>query len=445
MLATFLEHIEKNNLCKKSDKILLAVSGGVDSVVMAELFYRAGYQFCMVHCNFMLRGEESNADEKFVKELAAKKYRTKCFVRRFDTKSLVKESWLTIQEAARDQRYNYFRELMKKEHFNFVATAHHADDQIETFFINLLRGTGISGLSGIPLKHQGTIRPMLFAFRNEIETFAQENDLEYRTDSSNKENKYLRNKIRNKLLPKLEEIVPHYRSAIVTTIGNLKNTEELYRSLLRENTIFQKNKKGQIYIPVDDLKKHLPASHYLFEYISPLGFNRSVCEDICNSLDEISGKIFLSPTHRLIKDRNSLIIEEKKTADPLRDYPVDKNVKHFNNPIPLKISVQKITKTPAFSSDNRVAMLDMDKLVFPLTIRRWKQGDYFYPLGLKGRKKLSDFFSDQKFSIIDKQNTWLLCSQTKIVWVIGWRIDDRFKITKQTRNSYRINILETIN
>jgi tRNA(Ile)-lysidine synthase len=445
MLAKFLEHIEKNSLCKKSDKILLAVSGGVDSVVMADLFNKAGYQFCIVHCNFMLRGEESDADEKFVKELAAKKHKTKCFVRRFDTKRVVKDSRLSVQEAARDLRYNYFRKLMKKEHFDFVATAHHADDQIETFFINILRGSGISGLSGIPVKQDGIIRPLLFAFRKEIETFAQENDLEYRTDSSNKGNKYRRNKIRNKLLPTLEKISPHYRNTIITTIGNLKNTEEIYRILLREKTILKKNKKGQVCISVDDLKIHAHTSFYLYEYISPMGFNRSVCEDICNSLEAISGKVFLSPTHRLVKDRNSLIIEERNTVGHRQEYSLDRNVSKISNPLPLKISVKKMTKIPAFSPESSVAMLDMDKLVFPLTIRRWKQGDYFYPLGLKGRKKLSDFFSDQKFSIIDKQNTWLLCSENKIVWVIGWRIDDRFKITKETKNSYRIKNLETIN
>jgi len=441
MLARFLEHIKKNSLCGKSGKILLAVSGGADSVVMAELFYRAGYTFGIIHCNFRLRGEESDADEKFVRELALKKYKSPFFVKRFDTKKVAEQNKLSIQEAARELRYAYFEEIRKKEHFSSIATAHHADDSIETFFINLLRGSGISGLSGIPVKQKNIIRPLLFAFRNEIEAFAEKNNIKYRTDSSNKDSKYLRNKIRNKLMPVLEQIYPQYRNAINTTISNLRNTEAIYRAYLKKISLLKTNKNGLITISIKELKKLEPSSHYLFEFISAYGFNKYVCEDISNSLDEVSGKIFLSPTHRLVKDRENLIIEKRSTEEPDLIFFLNGDARQISNPIKLKLTVKKTASLKTFSAGKDMALLDKDKLVFPLTIRKWQKGDYFYPLGMKGKKKLSDFFTDQKFSVIDKANTWLLCSDDKIVWVIGWRIDDRFKISARTQNILQVKWL----
>ncbi len=442
MLAKFLEHLEKNNLCGKSGKILLAVSGGVDSLVMAELFFRAGFNFGIIHCNFNLRGKESDADEKFVRDLALKKYKSPCFVRSFDTKKFAEENHLSIQEAARNLRYGYFEEIRKKEKLDYVATAHHADDKIETFFINLLRGSGISGLSGIPVKQKNIIRPMLFAFRNEIEDFAKKNNVEYRTDSSNKSNKYLRNKIRNQLMPLLETISPQYRTAINTTISNLKNTGIIYRSQLEKASLLKTDKSGLITIAIDELKKLKPSAHYLYEFIVPFGFNRHVCEDICNSLDEISGKIFLSPTHRLVKDRENLIIEAIAGNSLCKDFMLAEDVKQITDPVKLKISERKTSALKTFSTDKDTALLDKDKLVFPLTIRKWQRGDYFYPYGMKGKKKLSDFFTDSKLSVIDKSNTWLLCSDDNIVWVIGWRIDDRYKINKRTQNILQVKRLK---
>ncbi|HNW69778.1 MAG TPA: tRNA lysidine(34) synthetase TilS [Bacteroidales bacterium] len=441
MLARFLEHIKKNSLCGKSAKILLAVSGGADSVVMAELFHRAGYKFGIIHCNFRLRGKESDADEAFVRDLAIKKYQVPFFVTHFDTKKFAEQNKLSIQEAARELRYAYFEEIRIKEHFSSIATAHHADDRIETFFINLLRGSGISGLAGIPVKQKNIIRPLLFAFRSEIEAFAAINKLKYRTDSSNKDSKYLRNKIRNKLLPVMEQIYPNYRNAVNTSITNLRNTEVIYRAYLEKISLVKTNKNGLITISIKELKKLEPASHYLFEFISAFGFNKYVCEDICNSLDEVSGKIFLSPSHRLVKDRENLIIEQLATEAPGRIFFLNDGVKQISHPIKLKLAVKKSSGIKAFSEDKNMALLDKDRLVFPLTLRKWQKGDYFYPLGMKGKKKLSDFFTDHKFSVIDKENTWLLCSEDKIVWVIGWRIDERFKISAKTQNMLQVKWL----
>jgi len=438
MLARFLEHIEKNSLCGKSAKILLAVSGGADSVVMAGLFHKAGYKFGIIHCNFQLRGEESDADEAFVRDLAVKKYKVPFFVTHFDTKKYAEQHKRSIQEAARELRYTYFEEIRKKEHYSSLATAHHADDNIETFFINLLRGSGISGLAGIPVKQKNIIRPLLFAYRSEIEEYAKKNKLKYRTDSSNKDTKYLRNKIRNKMLPVMEQIYPQYRNAISTSITNLRNTEAAYRIYLEKISLLKTNKNGLKTISIKELKKLEPDSHYLFEFISAFGFNKHVCDDICNALDEVSGKIFFSPTHRLIKDREHLIIEQLTNETPDRIFSLNDGVKQISLPIKLKLTIKKPSALKVFSADKNLALLDKDKLVFPLTLRKWQKGDYFYPLGLKGKKKLSDFFSDHKFSVIDKENTWLLCSENKIVWVIGWRIDDRFKIRTRTQNILQV-------
>ena len=441
MLVKFLKHIESNSLCNKADKILLAVSGGVDSVVMAELFHRAGFCFEMVHCNFSLRGKESDDDETFIRHLAKNKYNVPCHVKRFDTKAFAAQNKRSIQEAARILRYDYFEEIRKKQKLDYIATAHHADDRIETFFINLLRGSGISGLSGIPVKQKNIIRPMLFAFRNEIEDFAKENNIIYRTDSSNKDNKYLRNKIRNKLMPVLENIYPQYRTAIDTTITNLKNTETIYRGRLEKIQLLKANKNGLKTISISELKKLVPASHYLYEFISPYGFNRHVCDDICNSLDEISGKLFFSPTHRLVKDRKNLILEARTESDNDQIFFLAEGIKQTDDPLKLRISKKTTTELKTLSTDNNVALLDKDKLVFPLIIRKWKRGDAFYPLGMKNKKKLSDFFTDNKFSLIDKSNVWLLCSENKIVWIIGHRIDNRYKINERTQNILQVKWL----
>ncbi|HOY30686.1 MAG TPA: tRNA lysidine(34) synthetase TilS [Bacteroidales bacterium] len=441
MLAKFLAHITENELFGPSDKILLAVSGGVDSIVMTELFYRAGFRFAMVHCNFLLRGVDSDTDEKFVKNLA-EKYKTRCYVKQFDTRAYSEQHKLSIQEAARDLRYNFFEEISKKENFKFIATAHHADDSIETFFINLLRGTGISGLSGIPAKQNKIIRPMLFAYKKDIEDYAKKNNIDYRYDFSNRENKYLRNKIRNTLLPALENISPGYRKSIDTTINNLKNTEIIYRQCLEKIQLLQTEKNELMTISIDKLRMLKPSSRYLYECIKMFGFNLHVCEDVCNSLDDIPGKIFLSPTHRMVKDREKLIIEKKKDTDRNSHFLAYEGIQLIYEPVKLEFTERKKSEMAVLDTDRHTALLDKDRLLFPLIIRKWQRGDYFYPLGLRGKKKLSDFFSDNKFSVIEKSNTWLLCSGDDIAWIIGHRIDERYKIKQLTQNILQIKWLQ---
>jgi len=442
MIGKFSEHIEKYALCSKSDNILLAVSGGMDSVVMAELFHMAGYKFAITHCNFHLRDTESDADEFFVRELASKKYKTRCFVAHFDTKKYARQKKLTVQEAARELRYNFFEETLAKEGFDSIATAHHADDQIETFFINLLRGSGITGLSGIPVKHGNIIRPMLFAFRKDIESFVKNYNLKYRTDSSNNENKYLRNKIRNNLLPLMEQLYPNYRQSIQSAIGNLKNTDTIYRNHLENISPLKPGRNGLLTISIKELIKLTPTSSYLFEFISPYGFNKHVCEDICSALENISGKTFFSKTHRLVKDREHLLIEELNATKFTDEYILTEETKQIDEPVKLTFTLKGPAELKSFITDDKTALLNRDLLKYPLTLRKWKKGDIFYPYGMKGKKKLSDFFSNDKLSVIEKSSIWLLCSENKIVWVIGMRIDDRFKIKKGTHTILQVKLLE---
>lgn len=439
MLKRFITFITENNLCKKNDKILLAVSGGLDSVVMAHLFQLAGYKFSIAHCNFGLRGEESEGDEAFVEVLSKEFLKKDYFVTHFETQKFAKENKLSIQQAARDLRYAWLEEIRVANKLSVIATAHHSDDQFETFFINLLRGTGITGLTGIPLNQNHIIRPMLFTNRMEIEEYAKENNIRYREDSSNLSNKYLRNKIRHKLFPQLEKINPSYRDTMSQTIQNLKGTELIYKEHLKELNLKQFDTNGRITIEIDRLKSLNQGVHYLFECISEYGFNRSTCADIYKSLRGISGKKFYSQTHSLLRDRKNLIITPNiKTMQQTEEYLIAFSQAEISAPIHLKLTEINNSPDIDLKRGNSFAMIDFDRLTFPLTIRKWQEGDFFYPLGMKRQKKLSDFFIDNKLSMNDKSDIWLLCSCGDIVWIIGHRIDERYKVKPNTKNIFVI-------
>ncbi len=443
MLKSFQEFINKEKLFNAEDKILLAVSGGPDSVVMCELFCQSEYNFAIAHCNFHLRGTESDDDEKFVKNLS-EKYKVPYYNVNFNTNDYAKDKKISIEMAARDLRYEWFEEVLKKENYDYIATGHHLDDQIETLFINLLRGTGIAGLHGILPKQNHCVRPLLFTFRKDIEVFIKENNLLYRQDSSNKSLKFTRNKIRHIIIPELEKINPDFKKSITNTIKYIKGTEIIYKNFVEQKRkeIFH-IKNDRIYIPINEIKKLNPVNTFLYEFLMPYNFNSSVVDDIIKSLDDISGKQFFSFSHRLIKDRENLIITKKTSDIKLIRYFINKNTLVIENPIKLKITRIRWIKNDrnvTISEDKNIASIDFDKLKFPLKIRKWEQGDYFYPLGTKCKKKLSDFFIDNKFSIIDKENVWLLCSANRIIWIIGHRIDNRFKITSNTRNIYQIEV-----
>ncbi len=441
MLEAFKSYIQKNKLFNPTDKILLTVSGGMDSVVMLELFYQAGFNFGVAHVNFKLRAEESDGDEQFVEGLA-KKYNASFYVASFDTEAYAKQKKLSTQMAARELRYQYFEEIRLVHIYQYIATAHHKDDQVETLFINLLRGTGISGLRGILPKQNVLIRPLLFAKREEIVKFQIEQKLPFREDSSNASDKYLRNKIRHKLMPTLENLDENYLELLNANMQRFGESEQIYKQhidLVRGEV--QSKKSGMHYFSIEKLKKYSPLVTYLFELLKSYGFLFSQTEDIVQTLNQESGKLFFSETHELLKDRDYLIIREKQDDQAEIKIEIEESAGSIDSPVYLKFEKLKRNKNFAIPVKNTIAALDYSKLKFPLIIRNWEEGDVFCPLGSKFKKKLSDFFIDRKFNLFEKENTYLLCSGEKIVWVIGHQLDDRYKITDNTQNVFLIEIL----
>lgn len=435
MLYPFQKFLTDLNLFAADDRILLAVSGGVDSVVMCELFHRSGFHFGIIHCNFKLRGEESEEDENFVNALA-KKHNVPFYCKSFNTSKLADKSGISIQMAARKLRYEWFEEIREKEQYKAVAVAQHKDDEIETLLINLVRGTGIAGLHGISSNQHHIIRPLLFSNRTQIEAFSIKHQLKFREDSSNLETKYIRNKIRHKIIPVLKEINPHLEETIAKDIERIRDAEQIFKTAIRERKkeilIFENNR---ILFPIDKLKQLNPIKTYLFEFLQEYHFNAVVINEIIEALDGISGKQFFSPTHRILKDREHLILTEiKETPDGI-GYITEKQ-ESLDFPIRLHFSKELVNPDFKIPASTETVFLDDALLSFPLMLRKWKEGDVFVPLGMKTKKKLSDFFIDNKLSIADKENTWVLVSDGNIIWVIGHRIDDRYKITERTKKVY---------
>jgi tRNA(Ile)-lysidine synthase len=441
MHHALLKYIQRENLFKPKEKILLAVSGGVDSVVLCDLFHAAGMSVGIAHCNFNLRAAESDGDEQFVKELAAN-YKTSFHHIRFDTDAYAKKNKVSIQVAARELRYEWFEKIRTHYNYNYIATAHHQGDVIETFFINLIRGTGISGLRSIVPKQGNIIRPLLFATKKSILAYAEKNKITYREDSSNASDKYLRNKIRHHLLPVLNELSPVAETAIVHSIEKLREAEFIYKKAIEDvHSKLCIERGNTICMAIPELKKLNPVATYLYELLKPYGFNAASANDIINVLSGESGKQFLSSTHRLIKDRDFLIIEPLTTAETGEEYLIEKDQVEFKIPgSELNLYFQFTTPEYPISNAISTTAIDLAKLNFPLTIRKWKVADVFHPLGMKGKKKLSDFFIDKKLSLIEKENTWLLCSDETIVWVIGMRLDDRFKVNENTKKMVVIEL-----
>ena len=387
-------------------KLILALSGGIDSMVLADLLLKAKADFVLAHCNFHLRGEESDSDEQFVREYAERNGLT-IYVKQFETEVYAKEHGLSIEMAARDLRYAWFEELRQELNYDFIAVAHHADDQLETFFINLLRGAGIRGLKGMQPVNGKIIRPLLDFSRDEIHQYAIENEIKWREDHTNAETQFLRNKIRHELLPVIDGISKEGRAAILKSIGHLASENELYRELVKEKLAHGLSGKDS-------------SEQLLFEWLRDYGFNTDQVHSIFEAMNGQPGKSFFSPTHRVTIERDGLelmpICQKSDTS--------------------IEISYQQIAKDDNFTLDHssEVAQLDYDKLTFPLQIRKWKVGDRFHPLGLKGSKLLSDFFVDQKMTTRQKEECNVLTTANdEIVWIVGRRIDDRFKVMDKTK------------
>jgi len=455
LLKKFTDFIKKENLFQPKDKLLLAVSGGVDSVVLCELCKLAGYDFVIAHCNFQLRGEESERDEQFVRELT-KKYNVEIFVKKFDTEKYAEENKLSIQVAARELRYGWFNQIvngqlsMVNSHAGFIRhspltihhilTAHHANDNIETLLINFFKGSGISGLRGILPKHGNIIRPLLFAKKEELIEFAKENNLSYVEDSSNVSDKYTRNYFRNQLIPSVQKVFPQVEDNLLNNIQRFKDIETLYQQSIELHKKKLLEKKGEeIHIPVLKLFKSDPLPTIVYEIIKDFGFTSNQTEDVIKLLNSDSGKYVQSHTHKIIKNRNWLIITSSLTTvtENILIEEEDKVVEFLNGKLEMK---QISAAGYKLSGSGRIAQLDSDEIKFPLLLRKWKQGDYFYPLGMKKKKKLSRFFIDQKLSLTEKENIWVLEMNKKIIWIVGKRIDERFKITPKTKNILKISL-----
>ncbi|MFV0555158.1 MAG: tRNA lysidine(34) synthetase TilS [Mangrovibacterium sp.] len=420
MLVQLKKYIADESLFEQSDRLLLAVSGGVDSMVMLHLFQQLPYDFEVLHCNFHLRDAESDAETEFLQAYCAK-HGMPLKVKHFDTSGFALAQSISIEMAARELRYAWFRAMKAETESQYILTAHHQDDLVETMLINLTRGTGIKGLTGIQSKQGELARPMLFASRKEIEEFAQAQGLPFRHDSSNDELIYQRNVIRHQIIPLFESLNPAFRQNAVRTAANLQGVSEIYFEEMnkRQVAIINNNK-----LEISALKSFIRPDVLIYEILAAYGFNASQCADVLQSLDGDSGKVFFSNTHRLIKDRTHLILSECQ--------------KDSEEPISISVKVANRQADFTFSTNPYQAELDADKLCFPLHLRKWHEGDRFQPLGMRGSKLLSDFFTDLKLSQLEKEQQWLLCSGEDIVWIVGRRIDDRFKITAQTKQICRV-------
>ncbi|NVO20556.1 MAG: tRNA lysidine(34) synthetase TilS [Bacteroidetes bacterium] len=436
MLQKFRTFIQHDQLFGPNHTILVAVSGGVDSVVMCELMRQSHFRFAIAHCNFKLRGAESDADEEFVRHLAIV-MDVPLHVKSFDTSSYAQVGGISLQMAARELRYAWFEELLDEFGYKYVANAHHLDDQAETFFINLLRGTGLSGLHGILSKQGRVIRPLLFATREEILEYAHVEGLQWREDSSNRSKKYLRNRLRHEVLPALTKIDSSFSRTLNNTIRILRETETIYRQKIDEGKAdLIETSNNDVRILISWLEEFSPMETWLFELLRPYGFSYSVVEEIVNSLNSISGKIFFSPTHRLIRDRDYLIIEsfiqiDEKCKEPIIAFdPLLETQPQL--PVPVTFKVERF-KNFVIPEGPAIACFDYDKLQYPLRMRHWRKGDFFFPFGSHGKKKLSDYFVDNKLSIDEKERLCLLTSGEDIIWVTGMRSDHRYRLTDSTK------------
>jgi tRNA(Ile)-lysidine synthase len=440
LLSGFQQYISHHNLFTKDHHLLLAVSGGVDSAVLVHLCHQAGYKFSIAHCNFQLRGEESERDEAFVKSLA-EQYKVKVFVQKFNTNEFALENKLSIQEAARQLRYKWFDELLSTASYQLstLLTAHHLDDSIETSTMHFFRGTGISGLRGMLPKQGAIVRPLLFVSKQAILDFAKGKQLQWVEDSSNESSKYTRNFFRNELLPMIEQVYPEVKQNLARNLQRFAETEELYLQavqLYKKKLLEQKG--GEIHIPVLKLKKCVPLYSIVYEIIKDFHFTAAQTDDLISLLDAENSKYVQSSTHRIIKNRNWLIIAplESSTAENiLIDADLD-TVEYSGG----KIEIKKLSIINyQLSSSSSIATLDAEKIEFPLLLRKWKTGDYFYPLGMKKKKKVARFLIDQKLSKTGKENSWVLESNQKILWIVAQRIDDRFKILPSTKHILQIS------
>jgi tRNA(Ile)-lysidine synthase len=434
MLNEFKQFIAEYNLIKSSDKILLTVSGGIDSMVMTHLFLQLSNKIGIAHCNFSLRGGESDKDEELVLRYASDN-KIPFYTKRFNTKIFAKENGLSIQMAARELRYNWFEEIRNDNNYDTIAVAHNLNDNIETLLINLTRGTGIAGLTGMRPANNRIIRPLLFTSRNNITNYCQQQNIIFREDKSNADTKYIRNRIRHLIIPVLKDINPSIESTLNETAERFTGINEIvtgYISELRERVSAQKG--NYITININLLKAYLHNKTVLFELFRPFNITNLQLNDLIKVINGKTGGQIFTGTHRLIKNRKEILISNETNKEEQK-YTIKTIKELIQIPGIISVDVIDVSDKYVITNDLSVACIDYNKIQFPLIIRKWKAGDHFYPLGMDKKKKLSDYFIDKKYSILKKEDQLILESDKKIVWIMGERIDNRFRISESTNKA----------
>ncbi|TDQ07674.1 tRNA lysidine(34) synthetase TilS [Pedobacter metabolipauper] len=430
-LQSFIDFISQNNLFTPQGRVLLAVSGGKDSVLMTHLFKLAGYEFGIAHCNFNLRADESQRDESFVKMLAAT-LSVPFYVTHFKTKDYAAEHKVSTQMAARILRYEWFEEIRQIHNYDAIALAQHQDDAIETVLLNLTRGTGIAGLHGILPKRGKLIRPLLFMSRKDIDGLIDENDLDFVEDSSNLTANYARNKIRLNVIPQLKEINPNLEHTFEHNIQRFSDTELVLQNVVAalKQELFIEKQHG-IYISIAKINALVPQKLLCFELLRTFGFTESIVSDLLHALGKQSGTCFYSTTHRLIIDREYLIVSVFNTEEtPIAFiHTHDAGVRTLQQEILVTYS-----GTPFFEKTMAKAFVDADLLIYPLIVRTRQDGDHFMPMGMSTFKKLSNFFIDEKVPLNEKEVTPILINGNgEVIWIAGLRQDNRYKVTSTTK------------
>lgn len=442
MKNRFEKYVVDNQLFAKNDKLLVAVSAGVDSVVLCQLLHLCNYRFSIVHCNFQLRGMDSEGDEVFVKALA-ESWNVPFYVKKFDTNQYALDKKISIQLAARELRYAWFEELRQMLNYKYILTAHHASDSIETVLYNFAKGTGLVGLTGIKPKNGHIVRPLLWAKKEEILAFAQTENLQYREDISNESDKYARNFIRHHIIPDFKNINPSFETTAIENIKRLSETKDLFDYFLKiiknETTKIVDN---QLFINKNKLKTYPTVSTVLFEILKEFEFNASQVAQILKENESKTGAVFYSPTHKLLIDRAFYIVAPfMQSIEMESHFLISKNDNLIENEH-FQLVLSRLDRINDLNPTDNTAILDADKLLFPLTLRRWREGDRFQPLGMKGKSQLlSDFFRLKKLSNFEKQKVWLLeTGDNNICWVVGLRIDERYKITEGSKSFFKIQL-----
>ncbi len=432
-------YIHKEQLLTPNGPIIVGVSGGADSVVLLHVLISLGYDCIAAHCNFHLRMEDSDRDEEFVRNLAHS-----CSIPfysiDFETTKYAEEHKISIEMAARDLRYEWFNELLEKLHAQAIAVAHQADDSIETVLMNMVRGTGLRGLTGIPSRNKNVVRPLLCCTRLEVENYLVHYGLDHVEDYTNHTNNYVRNKFRNQILPLLTEINSSARENLYKSIENLEGNLTIYQQAIdRIRELVVDKREEEIRLNIDVIKQQVHIPTVMYELLSAYSFNPPVIEQITEALDAESGKVFYSETHRLIKDRTHLIISAK---DGNKEVSYFISLSDAELLVPINLRINRLTVSSDFqvSKSNNCLHIDASKLIFPLELRRWNEGDWFFPFGMNQKKKLSDYFIDKKLNLSEKEQIWLLVSGNDIVWIVGYRSDNRYKVTDETNEVLEVKL-----